>query len=64
MKISCDFCDVTATGTRDELQMAGWTRAVFSAPTRITMSACPEHTKELIIRFNAVLDRIKGGMIQ
>jgi hypothetical protein len=46
MKIKCDFCDATAVGTRDKLQMSGWVRAIFSSPKRLTISACPVHHRE------------------
>ena len=57
MKIEGDFCDTTATGSRDGLQMAGWARAIFTAPKRVTVSACPEHHREWNDRIGEMLGR-------
>ena len=47
MKAKCDFCNIEAHGTRDELTNKGWARAVICAPVRITITACPQHHEEL-----------------
>ena len=61
MKISCDFCDAEAYGTQPDLFLAGWVRAVFSAPERITISACPKHCKEWTERVNEIFTAAKVG---
>lgn len=61
MKIACNFCDATAYGTRDSLQMAGWVRAIFSAPKRITITACPKHHHEWSERVNGAFTAAKVG---
>lgn len=61
MRIKCDFCDTTATGSRDSLQIAGWVRAIFSAPDRITVSACPEHHREWSERVDEIFRGARVG---
>ena len=61
MKIKCDFCEATAYGSRDKLQMAGWMRAVFTSPRHITVSACPEHGQEWSDRVGEIFTSAKVG---
>lgn len=42
MKVTCNFCQATAYGNKDELIDKGWQRAIFSAPKRVTITACPD----------------------
>ena len=62
MKIKCDFCEATAYGSRDELQMMGWVRAIFTSPKRITISACSKHHREWSARVNEIFtsDEVDG----
>ncbi len=58
MKVTCNFCDITATGTKDELMDKGWARAVIYAPVRKTITTCQNHYKE----FNEmVMGTLKSG---
>ncbi len=44
MNVTCDHCDRTARGSRDELSAAGWTHILLSAGSmRITFVNCPDH---------------------
>ena len=61
MKITCYFCDAKAYGSQPDLFLAGWVRAVFSAPERITISACPKHGKEWTERVNEIFTAAKVG---
>ena len=36
----CNYCEVTASGTRDSLQDAGWSFADFRT---LSVKTCPEH---------------------
>jgi hypothetical protein len=47
MKIKCDFCNKTETKTQDELFDAGWSKVTMYTPVRKTITACPDHAKEL-----------------
>lgn len=46
MKIKCDFCEVSATGTVDQFIDEGWSRVIFFAPLRKTITACKDHIEE------------------
>jgi len=48
MKVKCDFCDRTATVTKDQLIDMGWKWAVVHH--RI-ITACPDHLKEFNTEF-------------
>ena len=61
MKIKCDFCNETAFGSRDGLQMAGWVRAIFTSPKRVTISACPKHHREWGARINEIFTSAEVG---
>jgi hypothetical protein len=54
MKIKCGFCEAIDKGTQAELQDKGWSKAIFFAPIRKTIVACPLHYNE----FNKVIVRI------
>ncbi len=54
MRIECDFCTATGHGTQAQLQDAGWMRAVFYAPIRKTITACPDD----YAKFNKVVAEI------
>jgi hypothetical protein len=55
MKVACNFCLDTATGTLDQLIDREWARAVIYAPVRTTLTACPLHHEELRDKMMAVL---------
>ena len=57
MKIKCDFCDHTASATKDQLSDMGWNRAVISAPVRKTITACRFHTDEFEKEIMKVIQR-------
>ncbi|MCK5217110.1 MAG: hypothetical protein KAJ93_04950 [Methanosarcinales archaeon] len=57
MKIKCDFCDHTASGTKDQLIDMGWNRTVISAPVRKTITACRFHTDEFQDEIMKVIKR-------
>jgi hypothetical protein len=61
MKITCDFCGTKAHGTRPDLQIAGWVRAVFDLPERITIIACPAHHREWSERVDELFTAAKVG---
>jgi len=53
MNHTCDYCNRTETGTRDELVNIGWSFVDIRAPMRKYIKACPEHfdnMKEQIIK--------------
>lgn len=46
-ELKCDYCEATAKGTRDELTERGWARVEILDKERKTITACPEHQKEI-----------------
>ena len=53
MKVTCDHCDRTASGLRDDLQEAGWCRAFMRASIcgttiRQTFTGCPDHAMDAL----------------
>lgn len=57
MKIYCDFCDSYDTGLKDALMLRGWSRAVFYAPIRKTITACKNHNVEFNRAVNKIFER-------
>lgn len=58
MKVTCDHCDRTARGSRDDLIDAGWSRVIVRAPFRWTFTACPDHGRDMSL---AVIEALTGG---
>ena len=58
MKLQCDHCPRTASGTEIELLDAGWARITLSAPLHRTFTACPDHGKEMT---RAAFEAIKAA---
>ena len=45
MKIVCDTCGRTGSGTRDSLIDKGWRKVVITSPLRKTFTGCPDHAR-------------------
>ncbi len=48
MNVTCDYCDCTARGLRDDLQISGWCCAfmrvsICGRTIRQTFTGCPDH---------------------
>ena len=56
MKLSCDHCSRTATGSLTDLLDAGWARITIDTPIRMTFTACPDHTHEMTVAALAAID--------
>ena len=56
MKFSCDHCSHTAIGSLTDLLDAGWARITINTPTRMTFTACPDHTHEMMGAAIAAID--------
>ena len=58
MKVSCDICGRTATGSKGDLMDAGWNRVVVSSPIKKTFTGCPDHalriTKEAVAAIRGI----------
>jgi hypothetical protein len=59
MKVKCNFCSKTASGTIDSLIDQGWQRAIIYKPIRKTITCCPEHFEEGKIEIMKTLARGK-----
>lgn len=46
MRVKCNFCNKTASGTIDTLIDREWQRAIVYKPVRKTITCCPEHSEE------------------
>ena len=47
MKLKCDHCSRTASGTEIELLDEGWAWLQISTPLCKRFTACPDHGKEM-----------------
>ena len=45
MKVTCDHCDRTASGLRDDLLDAGWSWVTVTEPFQGTFTGCPDHAR-------------------
>jgi len=55
MKVVCDFCHTAAYGSQIELVMKDWSRVIFRAPFRKTITTCPNCHEPFLVAVETAL---------